>query len=690
MALKPSKYNRLPLWILLAGLLGLGLRYWLLKTGIDEKGLFIADHPADTLSYILTAVVLACLGIWCLGVVRTPSYDRLFHPSAMPWVGAIIGCAGILATDVYELLQLKDIVSLLCFLAGIGACGCLLYTGFCRLKGRHPKILFRSIVTVYCMIHLVSQYRLWSALSQVQLYFFPVLASVFLMLATYQHTSMDAGFANAGQYIFTTMASAFFCFMAVPATGGLFYLAMALWLLLDICDVTRVPRRRKHTPMALPQAVRPCLRMLQKAGYQAYLVGGCVRDSLLGRKPQDYDLCTDATPEEIAKVFSRYELVRNGEKHGTIGVIMGGTLYEITTFRTEGGYQDNRHPDWVRFVRDVEDDLARRDFTINAMAYNPKEGYVDPWGGQKDLEDGVIRAVGDPDTRFTEDPLRILRGLRFAVRFGFWVQEPTKQAMFRHVHLLDGLAKERVFEELCKLLPHMTAEDIVEYQPILSRVIPELAPCVDFQQHSPHHAFDVYTHIAHVTAGTPPVLSVRLAALLHDIGKPLCFTQDETGRGHFYNHAKIGAELAEQVLLRLKAPTALREQVVWLIQNHMIPFEPDVKQLRRRLGRIGGERCGQLLALQRADFCNKGTGGDGAYFDEIQVLLEQIAQEDTCLTVRDLAINGSDLLCLGYTPGPKVGKVLSTLLGCVQDEILTNNYSALMNAAKKMLQEDTK
>ena len=242
MAQKPSKYNRLPLWIFLCGLLGMGLRYWLLQTGIDEKGLFLTDHIADTLSYILTAVALATLGIWCLGVVRTPSYDRLFHPSALPWVGAIIGCAGILATDIYELLQLKDIVSLVCFLAGLGACGCLLYTGYCRLKGRRPKLLFRGMVTVYCMIHLVSQYRLWSALSQVQLYFFPVLASVFLMLATYQHTSMDAGFAHAGRYVFTTMASAFFCFMAVPATGGLFYLTMALWVLLDNAAKSRLPR----------------------------------------------------------------------------------------------------------------------------------------------------------------------------------------------------------------------------------------------------------------------------------------------------------------------------------------------------------------------------------------------------------------------------------------------------------------
>ena len=689
MVTTPSKYNRLPLWVLLAGVLGLGLRCWLHSVAIDEKGLFVSGHIADVLGYILTAAVLAALGIWCLGVVRTPSCHRLFPPSVLPWIGTIIGCAGILASVVYEFLQLKDIVSLLCLLAGLGACGCLLYTGYCRLKGLRPKALFRGMVTVYCMIHLVSQYRLWSALSQVQMYFYPVLASVFLMLATYQHTSMDAGFAHAGRYVFFTMAAAFLCFLAVPASGGLLYLSMALWLLLDTCDVTRIPRQKKHTPIALPQAVRLCMEMLQKAGYQVYLVGGCVRDSLLGKRPQDYDLCTDATPEEIAQVFSSCELVRNGEKHGTIGVVMDGSLYEITTFRTEGGYKDGRHPDWVRFVRDIEDDLARRDFTINAMAYCPEEGYVDPWGGQKDLQDGVIRAVGDPDTRFTEDPLRILRGLRFAVRFGFWIQQPTKEAMFRQAALLDGLARERVFDELCKLLPHLTAEDILEYQPILTQVIPELAPCVGFDQHSPHHAFDVYTHIAHVTGGAPGVLAVRWAALLHDIGKPLCFTQDEAGRGHFYGHAKIGGQLAEQVLLRLKAPTALREHVVWLIQSHMIPFEPDVKLLRRRMGRLGGQRCGQLLSLQRADFCNKGTGGNGAYFDEIQVLLEQIAREDTCMTVRDLAVSGTDLLELGFAPGPKIGKTLSALLGCVQDEILENTRGALMEAAREMLQEET-
>ncbi len=684
----PLKYSRLPLWIGLAGLAGFSLRCWLYSAGMDEKGLFLAGHMAGTLSYLLTAAVLVFLGIWCLGVVRTPGYARLFPPSCLPLIGAMIGCAGIFATDVYELLQLMDLVSLLCFLTGLAACGCLLYTGFCRLKGRRPDSVFRGVVTVYCMIHLISQYRLWNTIPQLQLYFFQVLSSVFLMLAAYEHTAMDLGCASAGRYVFFSMSAAFFCLLAAAGSNRFFYLTMALWLLLDTCEIRRIPRRQSAS-MALPQPVLTCMRLLHNAGYQAYAVGGCVRDSLLDKEPQDYDLCTNAAPSEIAQVFSRYQLVRNGEKHGTIGVVMEGALYEITTFRTEGGYADGRHPDWVEFVQDVEDDLSRRDFTINAMAYSPQEGYVDPWGGEQDLHDKVIRAVGDPEVRFAEDPLRILRGLRFAVRLGFWIHEPTKQAMLRQVHLLDGLARERVFDELCKLLPCLTAADILEYQPILTQVIPELAPCVGFLQHSPHHAFDVYTHIAHVAEGTPQEPAVRWAALLHDIGKPQCFTQDETGRGHFHGHAKAGSQLAEQVLLRLKAPTALREQVVWLIQNHMIPFEPDVRLLRRRLGRFGVQRCEQLLCLQKADFCNKGTGGNGAYFDEIQMLLAQIAQEDSCLTVRDLAISGTDLIRLGFAPGPRIGKTLDTLLGCVQDEILTNTPSALMDAAKKILQEET-
>ena len=441
--------------------------------------------------------------------------------------------------------------------------------------------------------------------------------------------------------------------------------------------------------MRLPQAVQYCIGSLEKAGYQAYAVGGCVRDSLLGLTPADYDLCTDATPDETSRVFSAHQLLHHGEKHGTVGVVLEGQVYEITTFRTEGGYGDSRHPDWVRFVRHIKEDLARRDFTVNAMAYNPRTGYIDPFGGKKDLEDRILRAVGDPPVRFREDALRILRGARFSARFRLQPEPVTMDAMLQLAPLMDNLARERVFEELCKLLLSATTEDLLTFAPLLTQVIPELAPVVGFEQHSPHHAYDVFTHIAHVVEAVPAELPLRWAALLHDVGKPACFTQDENGRGHFKGHAKTSAELAEDILLRLKAPTALRQQVTELIAQHMTKLEPDKKLLRRRLGKLGKERLEQLLTLQEADMGSKGTGNPAEMeqFPTLRQLVDEILQEAACLQVKDLAVNGRDLQQLGIPTGPKIGTTLAWMLEQVQDEVLPNQRDILLDAAKRTGEE---
>ena len=281
--------------------------------------------------------------------------------------------------------------------------------------------------------------------------------------------------------------------------------------------------------MILPEHIAYCLNALEDAGFAAWCVGGCVRDALLGLTPHDYDICTAALPEQTEAVFSDHRLVLAGKKHGTVGVIFEKEVVEITTFRTEGDYLDNRHPDWVEFVPDVEKDLARRDFTVNAMAWSPKRGFADPFGGRTDLERNVLRAVGDPELRFREDSLRILRGLRFAARFNLRIEETTWQAMLRQRQLMDNLARERVFEELCGLLPLVTAEELIRFAPILAAVIPELEPMIGFDQHSPHHAYDVFTHTAHVVAAVPPELPLRWAALLHDVGKVPTFTRDVYG-----------------------------------------------------------------------------------------------------------------------------------------------------------------
>ena len=441
--------------------------------------------------------------------------------------------------------------------------------------------------------------------------------------------------------------------------------------------------------MRLPQAVQYCIASLEAAGFCAYAVGGCVRDSLLGLTPADFDLCTNAKPEEISQVFATHQLLHHGEKHGTVGVVMDGQVFEITTFRTEGGYEDARHPNWVKFVDNVEADLARRDFTINAMAYNPATGYVDPFGGREDLENKILRTVGDSEARFREDALRILRGARFSARFHLIPDPATLSAMEQLAPLMDHLARERVFEELCKLLLSATAADLQTFSPLLTQVIPELSPSVGFLQHSPHHRYDVFTHTAHVVEAVPADLSLRWAALLLDIGKPAAFTLDADGRGHFKGHAKISQEMADAILLRLKAPTALRQQVTELIGQHMTKLEPDKKLLRRRLGKLGQERLEALLILQEADMGSKGTGKpeNMAQFALLRNMIAEVLAEEACFSIKDLAVTGRDLQQLGLLPGPNMGRCLNWLLEQVQDEILPNDKQSLLEAAKKFMED---
>ena len=440
--------------------------------------------------------------------------------------------------------------------------------------------------------------------------------------------------------------------------------------------------------MKLPESVQFCLNELENRGFAAYLVGGCVRDHFLGLQPHDFDICTDALPEQIEGVFENFPLVLAGKKHGTVGVVTASGVVEITTFRTEGPYRDSRHPDWVKFVGDVRDDLARRDFTVNAMAWSPTRGLADPFGGREDLKKGILRAVGKPEDRFSEDALRILRGVRFSVRFSLTPEEETREAMENLSPLMENLARERVFDELCKLLPLVNAEDLLRWRTVLGAVIPELVPTFDFDQRSPHHAYDLYTHIAHVTANVPQCLTLRWAALLHDVGKIPTFTVDENGRGHFYGHAGVSAEMANHILRRLKAPNKLREQVVTLIDKHMTRLEPQKKSLRRILGKLGEETVLGLLALQEADMGSKGTGNveEMDQFPRIREEIRLILEENACLSLKDLAVNGRDLMQLGYE-GKAIGEALDKLLAQVLDEKLPNEKDALLNFLQQAEEE---
>ena len=433
--------------------------------------------------------------------------------------------------------------------------------------------------------------------------------------------------------------------------------------------------------MYIPDSVLELIDKLEEAGYEAWVVGGCVRDHLMGITPHDYDCCTSATPEEMQEIFADRQLVLAGLKHGTVSVVTADGLVEITTFRTEGGYLDARHPDWVRFVRDIREDLARRDFTINAMAYSPRRGLCDPFGGREDLKNGLLRAVGEPELRFREDALRILRGLRFAARFGFRIEEKTRAAMDAEMAGLDSLARERVLTELLGFLRAAKAEDLVAAANLLCRCIPELAPTVGFQQHSRHHVHDVFGHIATVVEGVPPTDELRLAALLHDIGKPETFTMDESGEGHFYGHAGVSAAIAETVLRGLKASNALREEVVWLVKHHMDRYPCEEKTARRCLSRHGLARMERLLQFQACDLGGKGTSAPGESLRELECLLALLREMDAregALTLKTLAVKGNDLMALGMAPGRRVGETLNELLALVMSGELPNDREALL------------
>ncbi len=443
--------------------------------------------------------------------------------------------------------------------------------------------------------------------------------------------------------------------------------------------------------MNLPKTVLELMQQLRQEGFAAWAVGGCVRDQALGIAPHDYDLCSDALPEQMQRVFAHRHLVLAGVKHGTVGVVTDDGVVEITTFRTEGDYTDSRHPGWVRFVPTVQEDLARRDFTVNAMAYCPEQGYADPFGGLEDLHNRILRAVGDPIRRFREDALRILRGVRFAARFGLEIEQGTWAAMLSERGGLDALARERVFEELSKLLVLADAQMLIKISPILAQVIPQLEPMMGFCQHSPHHAYDVFTHTAYVTEQVPPEPVLRFAALLHDVGKPACFTRDETGRGHFYGHAQTGAQMADQILRSLKAPTALREEAVWLIEHHMADYPAERKAARRALSRHGIQRMRRLMALALADANSKGVveAEDGRLrLTEFSRLLEELSQEEGQMSLKKLAVKGQDLMELGYARGPELGRTLDRLLEQVISEQLPNARDELMAQAQAWLADN--
>ncbi len=426
---------------------------------------------------------------------------------------------------------------------------------------------------------------------------------------------------------------------------------------------------------------------LEKNGHSAYLVGGCVRDMLMGAEPQDFDITTSARPDEIIGVFSDYKTILTGVKHGTVTVVVDGVPYEVTTFRADGEYSDHRHPESVSFSSRLADDLCRRDFTVNAMAYNAREGVIDLFDGQKDLKNGIIRAVGEPETRFEEDALRILRALRFASQKGFSVEENTKKAIYKKLPLIKYVSAERVFSELKKLLMGKGVLSVLcEFSTVMGEIVLPLAPCIGFKQRNPHHIYDVYTHIAHTVASCPQNEAVRIAALLHDVGKPEAFSMRD-GIGHFYGHSEISVQRAKEVLSALKSDKKTAETVLTLIKYHDPVIEPSEKAVRRAMNKMGAETLDMLLSLKAADNLAQAPGHEARLlqYDEIRRIMTEILQKEECFSLKSLAVSGDDIIALGVEKGKKIGEILNRLLSEVIDGELKNEKNALLARVAELI-----
>lgn len=445
------------------------------------------------------------------------------------------------------------------------------------------------------------------------------------------------------------------------------------------------------TPMPIPAPVLQVMNTLSRAGFHAYLVGGCVRDHLRGLEPHDYDMTTDATPTEMREVFAGYKCIETGLKHGTVTVLLDGEPIEITTYRLDGGYTDHRHPEGVTFTRSLTEDLARRDFTVNAIAYSPEEGYIDPFHGLEDLDNCILRAVGDPDRRFEEDALRILRAVRFASVTGFEIEEQTKRALMRKRDLLTHISAERIREELTKLLTGEHVLDVLlTYPDVLAVPLPEIAPMVTCGQNSVYHIYTVWEHTARVVAGVPATPVLRWSALLHDVAKPPCKLVGKDGRDHFYGHPKVSAEMADAILHRLKFDNKTREKIVTLVYHHDDRTPAIRSRALRLLSKVGYELFWDLIDITIADSREQNPEHPTVQSaivtaNKLRELGMELQREGAPYRLSDLAISGADLLAIGYPAGKEVGETLSYFLREVMEDRITNDREELLSRAAKRL-----
>lgn len=437
----------------------------------------------------------------------------------------------------------------------------------------------------------------------------------------------------------------------------------------------------------LPKDVENIIETLEKNGYEAYAVGGCVRDSILGRTPNDWDITTSATPLETKALFKR--TFDTGIKHGTISVLLNKDIYEVTTYRIDGEYEDGRHPKEVTFTSDLEEDLLRRDFTINAMAYNPKRGLVDLYGGKEDLENHIIRCVGNPYERFSEDALRIMRAVRFAAQLDYHIEEGTQEAIRDLCHTLSKISAERIQTELVKLLvsDHPDYIKMAWELGITKVIMPEFDKAMECEQHNPHHLYSVGDHTVEVLKNVSPTKELRLAALFHDLGKVATKTTDENGVDHFKGHPKVSADMAHKIFKRLKFDNDTERKVCRLVETHDWTIGATPKHIRRYMNRIGEEYFPVIFEFNKADLM-----GQSSYkqkektelLDSLYKAYEEVVKKGECVSLKTLAVTGKDVIDVGFERGPRVGEVLQVLLEEVLDNPEKNNREYLLMKMKSM------
>lgn len=442
--------------------------------------------------------------------------------------------------------------------------------------------------------------------------------------------------------------------------------------------------------MNLPTDAKKIIKLLLDNGFKAYAVGGCVRDEIMGRGAEDTDIATSATPKEVEDVLSGngIKFVETGVKHGTITAVIHHIPYEITTFRTEGEYLDNRHPESVNYITDLKEDLSRRDFTINAIAYNEVEGVVDVFGGIEDINNRIIKAVGNPNKRFNEDALRIMRALRFSSVLSFSIEEKTKRAIFDNRELLKNIASERIYTELVKLLLGDNVQEVLlEYREVIAVIIPELSDCFDYPQNSKWHIYDVYTHIVKSVAASPKKDYIRLSLLLHDIGKPFCKTTDEKGQDHFKGHPIISAEFSRRILKRLKVSNDIFTKVITLVEIHDRYITKRPSNIKSWLRRLGEELIFDFIDVKIADLKTHNqdlSAPEIKTLEEIKGMVKEIIQRKEPYKISDLKINGNDLKAIGFS-GHYIADELEKLINDVSGNPNCNTKEKLLNQAKKDL-----